>query len=275
MAEETTTTTPPAHWSAALPDPIKAHITNRGHDKEDAGTAAAKLAEAHYAAQRLIGAPPEQIVRLPKDATDPAYLEAYNRVAAFGAPKEYNFESVKFKDGTAATPELTKMVSEVAAELHLPAHAATAIAQRVIALAEADDASAAAEQATAVAAQQAMLRAAWGANYDLNVFKTTKVTEALGWDKDTVARLQTAVGGDKLMNALLSLAGKMGEAEIQRGDGSPSGASMTRDQAIARRAEIVAQSTTRKFTPEEMTAAIKELNDLAPIAAGPPPAARW
>src|SRR5712691_5287053 len=83
MAEET-----PKPWFDGLAEPVRAHITNRGHDKEDAPTAAAKLAEAHFAAQRLIGVPPEQVVRLPKDGADPAYADAYKRVASLGAYKE-------------------------------------------------------------------------------------------------------------------------------------------------------------------------------------------
>src|SRR5260370_9678121 len=75
-------------WFDGLAEPIKAHITNRGHDKEDAPTAAAKLAEAHFAAQRLIGVPPENVLRLPKDGADPHYIDAYKRVAALGAPAD-------------------------------------------------------------------------------------------------------------------------------------------------------------------------------------------
>ena len=261
MADDT-----PAHWSAALPDPIKAHITNRGLDKEDAPTAAAKLAGDHYAAQRLIGVPPEQILRLPKDAADPAYAEAYKRVASLGAYKEA--AGYTFPEGTSES--IAKSASETALKLGLPSHIAAELAAHMSAKTAEDSARSEAERTTALGAQQATLRANWGANYDLNLFKTTKVVEALGWDKATLDSMQTTVGGDKLMAALLGLAGKMSEAEILRGGGIPTGPSLNRDQALARKAEIMADAGTRTFTPVEFAAAQKELQQLAAIIVGPP-----
>ena len=262
---------PPA-WYSELPEPVRAHITNRGHDKEEPAVAAAKLAEAHFAAQKLIGVPPEQVVRLPKDPTDPGYLEAYNRVAQFGAPKDgYKFDDVKFKDGTALAPEIAKAVNDVAAELHLPAHAATRIAQSLVTLAETDAAADATERATAVAAMQATMRANWGANYDLNMFKVSKVAETLGWDKSVIDGLQTQVGGDKLLGALVALGDKMGEAPMHRGETGGGPTNMTRDQAVIRKAEIMTDAQTRKFTDAEMAAAQRELIQLATIIQGPPP----
>ncbi len=237
MADET------PHWSAALPDPIKAHMVARGHDKEDAPTAAAKLAEAHFAAQRFIGAPPESILRLPKDGADPAYVDAYKRVAALAAPKDA--AGYTFAEGT---PDHIAMT---AAETQ-----ATAVAKG--------------EKDIALGAQQALLRQAWGANYDANLFKANRAVEALGWDKGTLDAMQGTVGGDKLMTALLGLAGKMSEADLLRGGGRLDTPSMTRDQAIARKAEILVSAGQRQFTPVELETTKRELQTLAAIIVGPP-----
>jgi hypothetical protein len=259
MAEETL-----PHWSEGLADPIKAHITNRGHDKEDASTAAAKLAEAHFHAQKLVGVPPEQIVRLPKDGADPAYLDAYKRMAAIGAPKDaegYTFEGV---------PEATAtQVRALAVKLGLPAHVASELAAGMVADQTTATARATAEKEAAVGAMQASLRAAWGSNYDVNLFKTTKVAETLGWDKGTIDAMQGLVGGDKLLNAMLGLANKMGEAEILRGGSGITQGSLSRDQALARKAEIMVQSK-RQLSPKELDDALSELKNLDAIIVGPP-----
>ncbi len=253
-------------WYAGLAEPIKAHITNRGHDKEEPAVAAAKLAEAHFAAQKLIGVPPEQVVRLPKDATDPSYPDVYKRVSALGAPKEpagYTLEGI---------PEATAtQVRALATKLGLPVHVAAELAAGLVSDANAAAAATKAASDTAVAAMQATMRATMGANYDLNMFKLQKVGEALGWDKAMLDGLQTQVGGDKLINALLTLGDKMGEAPTLRGPVGGGPLNMTRDQAVLRKAEIMTAAQGRKFTDAELADAQKELVQLATIIMGPAP----
>ena len=256
---------PAANWYDTLPDPVKAHITNRGHNTEDAPTAAAKLAEAHYAAQRLIGVPAEQIVRLPKDANDPSYVDAYKRVAALGVPKtaeEYTFEGV--------AEEPAARARALAFKLGLPAHQATGLAAELVAADALAEAKAKATNDVNAAADQATLRAAWGANYDLNLFKANRVVEALGWDKATVDKMQATVGGNALLNGLLNLAGKMDEAVILRDSGGSRTPTLTRDQAVTRKTEIMMASSMRKFTPAELTEAQIELSKLNAIIVGGP-----
>lgn len=254
------------HWSAGADDGLKAHIVNKGLDKLDAGAAALKAAELHRGAERLIGVPAEQVVRLPKDGADPSYADAYKRVAALGVPKEpagYVFEGV---------PEATAtQVRALAVKLGLPAHVASELAAGMVADQTVATARATAERDAAVGAMQASLRASWGANYDLNQFKVTKVAEALGWDKSVVDGMQTAVGGDKLLNAMLGLATKMGEAEILRGaPGGSTGNSMTRDQALERKVEIMMRSKNVRMTDVQMNEALTELKNLDAIIVGAP-----
>lgn len=254
-------------WFDGLAEPIKAHITNQGLDKEEAPAAAAKLAQSHYAAQRLIGVPPEQLVRLPKDVSDPAYAEAYNRVASAGAYKEP--EKYVFPEGT--PEDVVAKARETAVALGLPQHVATAMASRMATEAAQATIKATADREAAVGASQMALRHAWGTNYDLNLFKATKAAEAAGWDKPAIDAMQAAVGSDKTMNLLLNLASKMGEADILRSGGQVAPPTLTRDQALARRAEILTSASQRKFTPQEYEAAQKEIMALAVAIVGPPP----
>lgn len=264
MPEETV-----PQWFEGANEALKAHIVNKGLDKLDAGAAAMKAADLHRGAERLIGVPAEQVVRLPKDGADPSYQDAYKRVAALGVPKEpegYVFDGV---------PEATAtQVRAMAVKLGLPAHVASEIAAGMAADSNAASLRATAEKEAAVGAMQASLRAAWGSNYDVNLFKTSRAAEALGWDKGTVDAMQGMVGGDKLLNAMLGLANKMGEAEILRGSPGGGQGSLTRDQALARKAEIQVQSK-RQLSPKELDETLAELRNLDAIIVGANQQQRW
>jgi len=219
-----------------------------------------------YYESRFIGAPPESILRLPKDGADPAYVDAYKRVAALAAPKDA--AGYTFAEGT--PDHIATAARARALELGLPPHVATALAANMTAAETQATAVAKGEKDIALGAQQALLRQAWGANYDANLFKANRAVEALGWDKGTLDAMQGTVGGDKLMTALLGLAGKMSEADLLRGGGRLDTPSMTRDQAIARKAEILVSAGQRQFTPVELETTKRELQTLAAIIVGPP-----
>lgn len=270
MAEETVKTEIKA-WFDGLEPELIGHVQNRGLDKKSADEAARQLVKDHREAQHKLGIPPDQVLRLPKEPGDSAWKEIYERL---GAPKDasgYTFEGVKFKDGTPAPAELIDMLRAAAVELHLPVLAATEIAKRFISFTEQDEAKGTEERAAALGAMQTALRQNWGLNYDLNMFKITKASEALGWTKEVIDGMQTTVGGDKLLNALLMLANKMGEATWLGGGGLSSGSTaLTREQAIERKATVMADRAWSAKFLEGDTEAITEMNNLNRIIVGGP-----
>ena len=224
-----------AEWHEGLDPALIEHATAKGWIKEgvDATAVARSAVQAHLAAQKLIGVPAEQIVRLPKSPDDPAYAEAYKRVAEFGAPKDasgYSFNGVE-----GITEEDAKFVSELAAELKLPVNSAASVAQKLVSRKAAEVAANAEKTTISTAAEQAVLRQTWGSNYDLNLFRTQRVAEALGWDKDVVDKLNTTVGGTKVLNGLLQLAGKMSESTFLKGETTQGSGSITKEEARTRK----------------------------------------
>jgi len=256
-----------AEWHEGLDPALVEHATAKGWIKEGVGAedVAKEAVKAHYAIQKYVGVPAEQLVKLPKDASDPSYADAYKRVVEMGAPKDpkdYSFDGVK-----GIGEEDAAFVRGLAAELKLPVNAAASLAQKIVERAEGTASAQAEKNAMTLAAEQAILRSTWGANYDLNLFRVGRVAETLGWDKDTVDKLNNTVGGTKVLNGLLQLSGKMSEAAFLKGETGGGEGAMTREQATEKKAQLMAEAQ-GKVTEERFMAIWNELKQLDTIIVG-------
>lgn len=65
-------------WFAAYPDEVKGYVTNRGLDKLDRDTAFQKIVENHRNAEKMMGAPAAELVRIPKPDAPAADWDAYH-----------------------------------------------------------------------------------------------------------------------------------------------------------------------------------------------------
>lgn len=233
MADET--------WYSSLDADTQTHLTGKGWDKLEPAAAAAEAVKAHYAAQRMIGVPPDQLIRMPKDAADPNYQSVYDRVAALSVPadpKGYTFENVKFADGTSLGDEDAEFVRGIAAKYKLPVHAAQGIAADLAARSEQAEASEAATRETTRSANNAFLRASYGADYDVKVFSATNAVEAAGLPKEVLEVISNlpAAQYKTAIDAFVALGQRMGEAALLRGAGAMPDPTrgMTADMALER-----------------------------------------
>lgn len=180
-------------------------------------------------------APPphlDDMVRLPKDTSDPAWATVYERL---GVPKDaagYDLSAVK------GSPEFIEHVRAVAVAHKMTPAQATAFATAQLAFQERQAATAAEAQRAANGAAEAELRTAWGAEYDVNKFRATKAAEQLGLDAAALDAVGRTIGATKLMEQLRVLGSRMGEAELLRGGTTPTGGAgmptYTQPEAIAR-----------------------------------------
>lgn len=169
-------------WLDSLDADLQAHVTNRGWQNDNADTAVVKAVKAHAAAQKHIGVPEDQIVRMPKDAADPAYAAVYERVAGLGAPPSpegYALGDVKFKDGSPLAEADAKFVREVGAAFKLPVHVVQGIAQRFVARGDEASTAGAQQSQAAQAANDTALKSTWGAQYDTQAASVAKVVDGL------------------------------------------------------------------------------------------------
>ncbi len=265
MADENTP------WFDGLDEDLKSHIVSKGLDKLDPTAAARKAVEMHRGAEKLIGADPSSLAKLPKDAADPNYAPLYERLANMAVPKEpagYTFEGVKFKDGAEVPDTFANMIRETATELKLSPSAAKSLAARMVAYVDKVDMDEGEAGKAALAASQTELRQTWGSNYDLNLFKIQRVSEMLGWDRAVTDTLNNTVGGTKVMSGLLELANRMGEAEYLKG--SPSGGSMalTRDQALEKKVSLMMEAGRGKLSEQRLAEVTTELLNLDKVILG-------
>src|SRR5579859_2233031 len=142
------------------------HAQAKGWDLSDPAKAFGAAAKAYRGVEAFVHHPADQLLKLPKDASDPLYQPAYDRIVGMSAPKaptDYVLDDVRFKDGTPIADADKKFVSDLAFQHKLPVPVARAVAA---ALADRAEAMAAEEDSTSGLTRQAngvALRQAWGA----------------------------------------------------------------------------------------------------------------
>lgn len=224
-----------------------AEITAKGWNKPLSPEIARTIATAHRAATSMLGVPADQLMRLPKDAADPLYQVAYDRVVGLSIPKtpeEYTFDDVKFKDGSALDAADAQFVRDwaVANKVSLPA--ARAMAAAMVARTDASLEVANGQSAVAKQANENALALAWGQNVEVNKASAAKAADALkvlginvSFDGLDPAGYAAAMGG------LVKLSTQLDEHVILRSSGGgngpvPATAGMTPADATAKFNEL-------------------------------------
>jgi hypothetical protein len=248
----TTTTTPPTpptpppntgvQWHSGLDAQVVAKAQLKGWDLSDATKAFAAATQAYTAAEQHLGAPADQLLRLPKDQNDEAGWRAvHTRLGAPEKPDGYKFEG--FND------EAKPMLEKIGAEAHRLG-LSTKQAQEMVnfmhkELVAGPDAADAATREAAIAADRAELDKLWGTNKPANSLVAQRAAQALakamgGQDVLTQAinALEGQVGYSKVMEMMRVVGLGLGEDKFVGGNPGNGGA-LTVDQAIARRSELM------------------------------------
>jgi len=220
-------------------------ITAKGWNKPLTPDVARSMAQAHRAATQLLGVPTDQLMRVPKDASDPLYPTAFDRIVGLSVPKtadEYKFDGIAFKDGTPLEPEDISFVRDFAAKNKLPVSAARALAQELVARTDGADEASRNAAAAASTANTTALTAAWGNDQATN---KTLADQAIGALKALGVNVSLdgldANGYVSAMNGLVKLAGPLREAPMLGGGGNVNTSQvtgMTRQDAVAKYEEL-------------------------------------
>ena len=233
--------TPAPAWHAPYAGnaDIMSHITNVGWDKLDAGAAAAAAAKAHFEAQRFVGVPTDQLLRLPKDPNDAAgWQGVYERLGKPKDTKEYDFSQVKFSDGGELDPAFVDFLRETAGKSNLSKAAATELAKSLAGWAEKSDQASATDAQAAIAAERTALQREWGANHNTNTVIARNAATKFGVDAETIQAMENVLGYSKVMNFFLKVGQATGEDTFVGGKGTGTSGAMTREQALARVQEL-------------------------------------
>lgn len=248
--------TPPAggDWTAGFADDLKGYVQNKGFQNPSA------VADAYRNLEKLHGAGPDKLLRLPDNLSSPEARPMWERLGAPKEAKEYTFEIPKehgdqaladwFKD-TAFKNNMTKTQAEGFVKTWNERAAANLTAQQN---------AAKAAQTTA----ESNLKTEWGAAFETNKNKIEQAGAALGLTQEQAQALGRVLGPEGAPKLMLKLAAAVQESGFVPGtNGSggpqtPEGAS-SRIKQLSQDASFMSRYLSGdKNALEEMTQAQKQ-----------------
>lgn len=246
-------------------------MTAKGWDKLTPQEASLQAVNAYRAAEKLIGAPADEILRLPKDPASPDWARVHTRMGKPEKVEGYDLSTVKFSDGKDLDEGFVKSMRDLAFKGNLPAKAAADITSGVVKLLEDRDNGSKAETATKLIAQKQALGALWKVAPDaldkspqMNLARNAM--KALGIDDETVVgvnALESVVGYDKTLELFRMIGSRMREDNyISPTPGSGNDNIMTPATAQVRKDELMKDADWRAKWFAGDNQARKEIQDL-------------
>jgi hypothetical protein len=223
----------PGNWYDGADAELIGHLQNRGLDKMTPAAAALSEAKAYREASKLLGAPPDSLLRMPKDAADKdGWQKVYDRMGVPATKDKYDFTGIKFADNKDLDPAFVTTLRDVAADLHLTNDAAKALAQHITKLIDNDEATDQAEYDGKLAVERDTLQKNWGSNSASNKVVAENAARALGVTQEELAALEKTVGYARTMEMFRQVGARIGEDKFIKSEG-PAGGVMTVEQAKA------------------------------------------
>lgn len=230
-----------APWFDGIDAETIGHWDNKGFKKDDPKALATELTKAWKGLEKHFGAPADQILKLPKDATDEAGWSAVRQ--RLGMPKEakeYDFSTVKFADGTDLEQSFTDRMRNALHKAGTPKEAAPDVVREVVKFMDEADAADVANRSARLQTDRAALQKEWGNDFEFNRLTAMQgAKRAVGTDEAAqklVDAMQEAVGYKATMEFWRKIgAGTSEDTFVDTGRG---GNPTTRNGAVARKAEL-------------------------------------
>lgn len=164
--------------------------------------------------EKLVGAPPELVIKLPKDVTPESMAPVYDKL---GRPKTAADYKLPVPAGDSG--EFAKHASGWMHELGLSANQGVKLAEKWNAHFDGLAKTNLANYTKAVDADKVALRGEWGDKHDANHSLAQQAAVALGVTAEQVAALEKTMGYAGTHKFFQSIGSKMGEAEFVNGGG--------------------------------------------------------
>lgn len=252
---------------------------NKGIDANDPVAVATKLTEFYRNSEKFVGAPPEEMLRMPKANAPEAEINAYwNKIGVPAEAKDYDLSTVKRADGKELPNGFADAFRAAAHSSRVPKEQAAGLMTALVKNMESVDAAALAERSAIIKAQVEALDKNWGTNKTYNLAKAERALQDLGkaaglspedtkeaWDAlGTVG----GIGAAAAMEMLRVIGTKMGEpTDLITGDKGGGDKVMSIDQAKARIDELkLDKGFYKRLVTDKEAAANREWQDLHKIA---------
>lgn len=259
-------------WHTGIDADTVGFWQNKGFKVDDPKELASTLTKSYRELERHIGAPPDQIIRLPKKDAPEADIRAFRE--RLGMPKEakdYDFTAVKDAAGNPIAQDLADDLRAAAHRAGLTKEAATEMAAATQRRLDAAQARAKTLNDGKLAEETAKLKADWGNDFDFNRLKAMEGARRLGITPEAVELLEKQIGYSAVMNAMRKIGvGTSEDNFIERGGGS-GGTPTTASGALSRLNELKADKAWSAKLMAKDTATVREWQTLEAQAAGETP----
>lgn len=256
-------TPPAAPWYQGKLDPeLIGHAQIKGWKLDDPQATAIEAIKQHREAEKFIGAPADQLLKLPKDTDPKSWEPIWQRLGAPKDAKEYDFSAVKFSNGDAVDQSFADAMRATFSSLHLPKEWAAPITAAVVKyMDDADKAEATLSEAKR-GEEIAALMKSWGPNAELNKLTAMQGAKRLGVSPETVAELEKAKGYAGVMEMFRKAGAGLREDTFHEGGQGGNSNPVTSDGAYARIQELNRDETFTKRLMAKEVAALNEYDAL-------------
>lgn len=257
-----TTTQQTTPWHTGVDAEFIGHAQNKGWKMDDPKEAFIAATRQARELERHFGVPADRLVKLPAADARPEDIRAYyERIGMPKEAKDYDLSAIK-----------DQAISDaLRATLHqsgVPKDAATAVAKSVATALESQASQQSTATATRITEQKAKLQKEWGANFEYNKLKAMDGARRLGMSPETVAAMENLIGYDGIMETLRKIGVGTSEATfIDRGIGT-NGQVTTREGAVARKAELMADKAWADRYLKGGVAEVREMTGLNMMITG-------
>jgi len=263
-----TTMPPMTPWHQTVAPEIRAQWQNKGYDLSDPAKVAIEATKGFINAEKFLGVPPHQLLRLPADVNDEAgWRGVWQRLGAPTDKSGYDLAQVKFSDGTELDQGFADFMREKAHALHLPASSAVELSKAFVGFMEQADRREGEQTAAALAEQKAQLQKDWGNDYEFNRQTAVQGAQKLKVTAEDVAALEKVVGYARVMEMFRKVGS--GSNEDAYVSGKQGGEFMTTAQtAQARLNELMANPQWSARLVQNEPEARREFESLTRLISG-------
>jgi hypothetical protein len=168
---------------------------NKGLELGNPKDFALRLTEQYRAAERHIGVPPDQLLRIPQPNASEADRRAfYTRLGVPSTSAEYDLSSVKFADGTELADDFIHTLRDAFSAANVSKDKAASIASAIVRFEETKEANQAAATDLHLQEQRALMERNWGPNKDFNLLTAMNGARRLGITDQQVNALRDTLG---------------------------------------------------------------------------------
>lgn len=262
---------PPADtWFKGADAETIGHIQNRGWDKKPAGEVALEAIKSHKEAERLLGVPADRRLTLPAAGAEPTVWResVWSKLGVPAEAKDYDFATVKDAAGQPIAQALADTLRTAFHAANVPKEAAAKVAADVVKHFDGAKASELTEAQAKLDTERAALKTSWGNNHDANMVVARQGAAKVGVTPEEVQTLEKTVGYSKVMEIFRKIGAGLSEDKFQGGGPGGEGAIVTKEQAIARKAELLNDDDWKKRYMAGGVAENRELTKLIALIAG-------